>query len=157
MSDDRYLKLKDHIGLHHETGELDPIREVGVAVAVPTIEGDEIVEVSHRVTLHPIPGTRVLKVENPQVANALLASGQYDEIDPPNEAGLKKLRGEIGSGETPQLTTAAQLEKAAHDRGIFDEIQGTGANGTVLKRDIEAALKADDERHVGGANTGTKE
>lgn len=156
---DRYFKLNDDVGVEPGTGELQPMVEVGLPIAVPTIDeaSGELVEVAHKVTLKPIPGTRVVKVDQPAIANGLLASGQYTEIDPPNEAALKALRGEVGKRDKPEPKTAAQLEEEARNRGIFDQIQGSGRNGTVLKRDIEAALKADDARHVAGTNSESEE
>lgn len=88
---DRYLQLNDDLGLNAE-GNPEPIHEIGVALAVPTAVGGEIVDVPQRVTVKPIPGTRTVKTDDPLIYHGLLSSGQYHEVDPPTRTDLTKER-----------------------------------------------------------------
>jgi hypothetical protein len=40
--------------------------------------------------------------------------------------------------------TRAELEQLVKDRGLDDEVEGTGANGQAIKDDLVAALEAAD-------------
>lgn len=88
---DRYFELDEAIGLDPD-GNPEPIHEVGLAVNIPTVKDGEIVAVASRVTVNAIPGTRILKVDDPIVAGALAGSGQYREVDPPKKADLDRQR-----------------------------------------------------------------
>jgi hypothetical protein len=107
---DRYFKLKDHIGVEPDlieedgqpvenpkAGELQPLVEVGLKVEVPTIVQGKVASATDSVTLKPIPGTRILKVNKAAHANGLLQSGNWDEVDPPDEKALKDARGETAA------------------------------------------------------------
>lgn len=105
-ADARYFELNDDVGIEPElipdgdggskknpkAGELQPIQEVGVVAAVPRMEGKELVEDVVRVTVKAIPGTRILKVDEPAIAQAIQESGQYHEIEAPSEKDLKSAR-----------------------------------------------------------------
>lgn len=79
----RYFELLDHIGVAAD-GELEPIREVGVAIAIPLMVDGEIVAVPQTVVLRPVqPGARIVATDDPRIVAALAESGQYREVDPP--------------------------------------------------------------------------
>lgn len=88
---DRYFQLLDTIGLNAEQNP-EPIHEIGIALAVPTVQGGDIVDVPQRVTLKPIPGTRTVKVDDPLVAAALATCGQYEEVDAPRRTDIASER-----------------------------------------------------------------
>src|SRR4051794_21298768 len=106
---ERHLRLLDHIGVD-EAGNPEPIHEVGLAVLVPTMKDGQIVDVAERVTLRPAPGTRVLKTDDPRVADALLQSGQYEEIDAPSQRQLAKERAETEDARKAPPTTSEDGE-----------------------------------------------
>lgn len=107
---ERHFRLLDHLGLDSE-GNPEPIHEVGLAVAIPTIRGGEIVDIEERVTVKAAPGTRVIKTDDPLVAGALLGSGQFEEIDPPSSAQLKKERKQTQDAREGATTTDAAGEE----------------------------------------------
>lgn len=88
---DRHFRLLDHIGLDAD-GNPQPIHEIGLSVLTPTMKDGEIVDVAERITLNAAPGTRIVKTADPRVADGLLASGQYEEVDPPSKRDLAKER-----------------------------------------------------------------
>jgi hypothetical protein len=47
-----------------------------------------------------------------------------------------------GSAVDYESQSAEQLEAEAKQRGIYDDIEGTGANGNVVKADLVKALSA---------------
>lgn len=77
--------------------EPEPINEVGVTVAIPTIVAGELVPLAQTLVIRQspqlsddlharvVPGTRVIEVGPTGIiaADALVASGQYREVDPP--------------------------------------------------------------------------
>lgn len=98
-NDARYFELLPELGVHHETGEPEPIREVGVTAAVPRIVKGELVQDVERHVLKPIAGTRILKVTDLAIADALAQSGQYREVEAPDEKALQKARKDTETGE----------------------------------------------------------
>jgi hypothetical protein len=74
-------------------------------VLTPTMKDGEIVDVSERITLNAAPGTRVVKTDDPRVAEALLASGQYEEIDAPSKRDLAKERAATQDAREAPATT----------------------------------------------------
>lgn len=109
---DWYLQLNDDIGLNAE-GNPEPIHEVGVALAVPTMVEGDIVDVPQRVTVHPIPGTRTIKTDDPLIAAGLLSSGQYHEVDPPTQKDLKKERAAVQDAKEQAGTIDPEPEQEA--------------------------------------------
>lgn len=91
MPNTRYFELNDDVGRDPE-GNPEPLKEIGVAIAVPTVKDGEIVDVPQRIALQPIAGTRIVKIDDPLAAGALVASGLVHEIDPPDQKDLKKQR-----------------------------------------------------------------
>lgn len=109
---DRYFELNDNIGVepayitdpktgqpveNKAAGELQPAQRWGLTIGttVPVLHGTDIVETRDvsRVEIEPIPGTRIFKVDDPQVAMALAGhTGICHEIDPPNQTDLKESR-----------------------------------------------------------------
>lgn len=105
---DRYFKLKDHVGLDGD-GNPEPINEIGVSANVPTMVGSgkdrEVVAVAKRVKVKPIPGTRIVKTDEPVVAEALKQSGLFDESEPPAKAEVSKARQETKDARENAGTT----------------------------------------------------
>lgn len=109
MTQARYFELLDHIGVEPDyitdpktgepvankaAGELQPLQHETVNVSVPTMVGNELIPVAQGVTVNAIPGTRILKIEDPLIANVIGDLGKYREIDPPDQGDLKKSRKE---------------------------------------------------------------
>lgn len=90
-SNARYFKLHDDIGVDKD-GNPEPIHEVGITFLTVAMRDGEPVQSTDREVLKPIPGTRTLKTTDPRVAEQLLSSGQYDEVDAPSKTALKKER-----------------------------------------------------------------
>jgi hypothetical protein len=109
---ERHFRLLDHIGLDAD-GNPQPIHEVGLAVLTPTMKDGEVVDVSERITLNAAPGTRVQKTSDPRVAEALLASGQYEETEAPSKRDLAKERAATQDArEAPAKTDSEDGEQA---------------------------------------------
>lgn len=87
----RYFELLDHVGIDSQ-GSPEPLREIGIAINVPTAKDGEIVDVAQRVTIQPIENTRTFAVDDPLVAGAILDSGLVREIDPPSKAQARRQR-----------------------------------------------------------------
>jgi hypothetical protein len=135
MSDTLFLELEDHIGIepshyhdpqtgevkeHPNAGEPGPLVAEGLAYAVPTLVGKEIVGVTRHVTIRPsehpvgaggkhvkldedvatdariIPGTRQIETSNAELASILVQAG-YRQVDPPKSQHVT--RGKSASGE----------------------------------------------------------
>lgn len=131
----RYFRLLEHIGVEGEVtvdgydasgnpievpneraGELEPLECVGIRVAVPAMQGQQIVEsvraveVTQDGTYHIVDDngrtkrvglpdtddkvldakTRVLELSTPALVDGILQSGQYEEIDPPKATQSRK-------------------------------------------------------------------
>ena len=102
----RYFQLLDEHGLSPVTGKPDPIVCVGLAVAVPTMVKGEVVREIKRVEItsapeakrtkdNPVadcarilPGSRVIECSDHRFADGIAASGQYVEVDPPDDKVL---------------------------------------------------------------------
>jgi hypothetical protein len=96
----RYFALRDHVGVT-PGGNLEPLVEEGMAIAVPTIvstvDGPEVVTTSMSVVIRPadtlpdgagarvIPGTRIIECSDPRIADGLLGGEKYEEIPPPTK------------------------------------------------------------------------
>lgn len=102
----RYFKVPDHVGLDAD-GNPEPAHEIGLGMQVTDVEmvddplnpGRQIVTEVVRpetVTLKPIPGTRLFKVAEPLVAEALAvyaaSTGIVEEVEPPTKRDLDKDR-----------------------------------------------------------------
>lgn len=105
MSDARYFELNDDVGLapshivkngqeveNPAAGTPEPISEVSLTVGVPTMVDGELLPIAQTVTLKPIPGTRILKVEDALVANAMGSHPLLHEIDAPSKKDLAGAR-----------------------------------------------------------------
>jgi hypothetical protein len=99
-TESRFFELADHHGRDHDNNP-EPLAQVGVAIAVPTMtKAGIITDRSHGLRIEPaaaltkttfariIPDTRIVETTSHQVASALLACGQYAEIDPPTKADI---------------------------------------------------------------------
>ena len=91
MADARYFELNDDVGLDHE-GNPQPLVETGLTIARPTMVGGEVVDAVESVPLTPIPGTRILKIEDPVVANAMSTHPLYHETEAPSKKDLDAAR-----------------------------------------------------------------
>jgi hypothetical protein len=106
MPDSRYFELAPHIGLapnfltgkdgqpveNPAAGSPEPLVEERLTIGVPTMVGKDVIPVPQSVTLKAIPGTRILKVDDPLAASALAAHPNYIEIDAPTKKSLAGAR-----------------------------------------------------------------
>lgn len=112
MSDEkaRFFELNDDVGLAPPTiekkgetvpnpkaGEPEPLADVGVLARVPRMDDGELVEDMVRVSAQDpkepsfsIVGPRTVKATNQAVADALIQSGHYHEVDPPQQKHVAK-------------------------------------------------------------------
>lgn len=104
-ADARYFELNDDVGLapthiikngeeveNPAAGTPEPLAKVTLQVGVPTMVDKELVQVAQTVKLDPIPGTRILKIEDPLVASAMSGHPLYHEIDAPSKKTLDTAR-----------------------------------------------------------------
>jgi hypothetical protein len=91
MPETQYFELNDDIGLNAE-GNPEPLHEIGVTVAIPTMNGDDVVSVPQRTTVKPIPGTRIFKTDDQVIAAAIFDSGLVHETNAPSQSQLKQER-----------------------------------------------------------------
>lgn len=116
---DRYFQLNDDVGLDHESGDLQPIKEIGVRISSPVLADpksrkSDVIEVGQTIVVQPIPATRIVKVEDPRVAAGVVETGLFHEIDPPDEAALKAARSATAkSRELDKKRTADAAGKEA--------------------------------------------
>lgn len=135
--DKRYFRLFDHIGVeppyvtdpktgqpveNEKAGELQPLREFGLAIQIPTMVGGEIVPVNETLTVYPDgdPLDRTIATDEPLVANVLQAHDLFYEVDPPKRSG---------GGKAPSI---AKLREQADELGIPHE--------GVEKADLASAI-----------------
>lgn len=114
---DQYFVLRDDVGVTAD-GNLEPLHEIGIVVAVPIMRGGELVEDPHRYVVRPaesigdgeyarvIPGTRLVHVTDPRVAQGLVQTGLFAETDPPT----KKIQ-----AEQRREKKAAEQEAGTHE------------------------------------------
>lgn len=116
---DRYFQLNDDVGLDHETGDPQPIKEIGVRISSPVLADprnrkSDVIEVGQTILVQPIPATRIVKTDDPRVAGGLLETGLLHEIDPPDEAAIKTARSATAkSRELDKKRTADAAGKEA--------------------------------------------
>jgi hypothetical protein len=106
MSDSRYFALRGEHGVDH-AGNPEPLAHVGLSVVAPTAipapAGMEIADVPHVVSIEQadklgdarariVPGTRFIETADALLAGALLACGQYEEVDKPGKPELDRAR-----------------------------------------------------------------
>lgn len=106
MPDPRYFELNDDVGLappyltgsdgqpveNPAAGSPEPLQHVSLVVGVPTMVDGELVDVAQTVELKPIAGTRIVKVDDALVANAMGAHPHFHETDAPSQKDLKAAR-----------------------------------------------------------------
>lgn len=103
--------------------ELAPLMAESMLVAFPKkIEGGEVVSdvVSIRIKQEPeltderpariIPGTRIIETTDHRVADALLANGKYQEVDPPKSEQPRKPRETASTSTTPSPAASGEKE-----------------------------------------------
>jgi hypothetical protein len=129
MSNTRWFQLRDHIGVTAD-GNPEPLVEQSLTMAVPAMRGRELVEDSFGIVIQPsgalketehariVPFTRIIEVADPRVADVLMQTGHYDEIDPPTkrdqQAAKKALTDaveEAGTHEPDPETSPEQYEE----------------------------------------------
>ena len=124
MSDSRYFALRDEHGTDHEDN-LQPIQEIGLSIPNPTARAlglplvDKVVisqldddEFGDEHPARVIPGTRLVETRDFIVAEALLACGQYDELDgPPSKSVVDKHRKETRAHEDALKTRDQLVDK----------------------------------------------
>lgn len=91
---DEYFKLRDDVGVTAD-GNLEPLCEIGIVVAVPIMKDGELIDDPHRYVIEPadtlkedghariIPGTRIVHVNDPVVAQGVLQTGMFGQVDKP--------------------------------------------------------------------------
>jgi hypothetical protein len=96
---DRYFELNDDVGVTVD-GNLEPLAEIGLVVNVPVMTGGEVVDSAHRITIghadrltrndhaRVISGTRIVHCTDPRVADGLLQTGSFHEVDPPTKKAV---------------------------------------------------------------------
>ena len=117
MSNTAFLELNDDVGVTAD-GNLEPLHEIGLAIAVPTVLDGEVVEVPQRITITAadqlsdgdaarfIAGTRIVEVADLRVRDALLQSGLCHETDAPSKRQVAKQK---------DTTTDAAREAGTHE------------------------------------------
>lgn len=118
---DRYFELNDNVGVEPDyitdpktgepvankaAGELQPAQGWGMNIGVerPTQVGGkiEMVAYGYSVTIEPIPGTRIYKIDDAEVAMAVAGqTGICHEIDPPSQPDLKEARKDTEAARQP--------------------------------------------------------
>lgn len=86
MAHKRFFELDDSVGRDPD-GSLQPLREVSVHIVVPILVGGKPAETPQTVVLRPVQGTdrRIVGTDSHLVAEQLIASGNYREVDAPKE------------------------------------------------------------------------
>jgi hypothetical protein len=125
----RYFELKDTVGIepshvqaddgtiseNPKAGELQPIVEVGIVVAVPEMIDGELVSSLGRKTVKALPDSRIVPAEHPAIADALLSSGQYVEVDPPQSELARIAKVEAARAKEEQEAAAKEAELRAKE------------------------------------------
>jgi hypothetical protein len=105
-ADARYFELNDDVGLAPQyitgkdgepvvnpaAGSPEPLHHMSLTVGVPTQVGDDILTVPQTVDLTGIPGTRIIKVDDVLVANAMAGHPLFHETEAPSQKDLKAAR-----------------------------------------------------------------
>lgn len=122
MPESRYFALNDDVGVapthltgpdglpvdNPEAGQLEPAREMALTIGVPTQVGRDIISIPQAVTLEPIAGTRVFKIDDPLVANVLGDHPHLHEVDPPDRSDLKAERDKTAAAREAAKTTSKE-------------------------------------------------
>lgn len=107
---DQYFALRDHVGVTAD-GNLEPLVEIGVTLAVPMMRDGEFVEDPHRYIIESreslpdgelariIPGTRIVHATDPRIADVLLQSELVEQCDPPTKRQQSAQRREARAAE----------------------------------------------------------
>jgi hypothetical protein len=102
---DQYFQLRDDVGLTAD-GNQEPLRQIGVTLAVPIMREGEVVDDPHRYVIHAsdtlkdgalarfIPGTRTVHAVDPRIADVLRQSGLFVQTDPPTKRDQQAQRSE---------------------------------------------------------------
>lgn len=144
----RFFELAAEHGRDH-ADNLQPLTQVGVSMPVVrmihTAKGERIPSVvSHSLAIDPadrledalariIPDTRIIETASPQVASALLACGQYQEIDQPSKKQLAAAEKETKAHkaalqERDKAVAAGELPAPdSDDPGAISQTTPTGA------------------------------
>ena len=124
---DRYLQLREHVGVTAD-GNPEPLVEIGLTATVPRMRGGELVDDPHRHVIRAaekipagdgariMPNTRMVHATDPMIAQALLSTGNWEEIDPPSKREQAHQRGEA---------RAAKQEAGTHEEDETTATVGT--------------------------------
>lgn len=115
-----WFELKPEHGIDHE-GNLEPIAEFGLSVAVPQlVNGDVLDTASASTVIRPqarltdeiavriIPDTRIVETSNLNLASAILATGLFEQIERPNKTHIADAEKETRA----HLNTMKQRDRA---------------------------------------------
>lgn len=118
-------------------GELAPLNNIGFQISVerPVMRDDsgvDVITTTARVAIVPaerldeklhariLPGTRIVEVAHPAVANALIETGHYHRIDPP--AYLATLSGNGAPPPAREPDAPPQTKKRKASDGTFIQV-----------------------------------
>lgn len=151
MGYERYFELNEDVGVEPDfltdpetgepvenprAGELQPINDVGVAAAVPRMIGGELTQDVVRISVQDDGkelekvSDRVVVARHPAVAQGLVESGQYHEVDPP------------AAGRPSGRVTRATLNEQARAVGVADP--ESLSNVDEVRAAIDEAVAAGD-------------
>lgn len=113
---DRYFKFSDELGLDPE-GNPEPFVGVGVAIPIVTMgaNGEPVPSTANGFLESIGDGARIVKTDDYRVANQLLDSGHYEEVEPPSKTALNKAEKTVRDAREKQGTHVDSEEAAAAD------------------------------------------
>lgn len=132
---DKYFALKLDVGVT-ANGNLEPLAEIGVAVAVPIMRNGELVEDALRYVIRPaesigpddyariIPGTRVIHVNDPRVEQAIRQSALFVDTDKPTKAQTDKERKALTDAVEEAGTHNGDPDPTNPDNPVDDKTKG---------------------------------
>jgi hypothetical protein len=104
-----WFALKADHGIDY-AGNLEPIQEVGVSVAVPQIVAGSVIdsgserliirahpELTDNMPIRVIPGTRIVETSNEALASVILAAGTFDQIEKPTQKAISEAKSETAA------------------------------------------------------------
>ena len=128
----RYLQLREHIGLT-AGGNPEPLVTIGLTATVPRMRNGEIVDDPHRHEIKAaekipagegariMPDTRIVEASDPVIADLLLSTGNWEEIDPPSKREQQHQRGEARAAKQEAGTHADPEDETTSNVGVKGE------------------------------------
>lgn len=129
---DQYFQLRDDVGITGD-GNLEPLDNIGIVVAVPIMRGGEVVEDPHRyhvvqaeslskdVLARVIPGSRTIHVNDPTVAEGIWQTGLFVQIDKPTKKQLADQVREAKAAEEEAGTHNGDPDPTNPDNPVNDD------------------------------------